>query len=388
MGEHMLALAGQLLAAYPILFVCPPTAKGQWVLERARQLGCQVLALEVRGDPAAAAVLRKQLRARGVQVFHCHAGIGWEGHAGVYAARAAGVPVVVRSEHLPYLLTDPHECQAYREVVQVVDRVICVSREVYNTHAAAGVPPEKLHVVRNGIVARTPTPDRVGVRARFGLAPEAKIVLTVARMTDQKGHAYLLAAVPTILAEVPEAHFIWVGDGPLEGALRQQMEQLGVAPSHLIFAGRRSDVPDLLAACDLFVLPSVYEGLPLVVLEALANGAPVVGTRVCGTSEAIEDGITGRLVPARDSAALAAAVVEALTQPALVERWRRAGRARIAGEFHVRRMAGEVVAIYEALAGRETDVPGQPGYRSIGGQHGQGADWFYWRGWDSRPACQ
>lgn len=86
-GEHMLALAGQLLAAYPILFVCPPTAKRQWVLERARQLGCQVLALEVRGDPAAAAVLRKQLRVRGVQVFHCHAGIGGEGHAGVYAAR-------------------------------------------------------------------------------------------------------------------------------------------------------------------------------------------------------------------------------------------------------------------------------------------------------------
>jgi glycosyltransferase involved in cell wall biosynthesis len=300
--------------------------------------------------------------------------------------------VVVRSEHLPYLLTDSAERLAYRQALQFVDRVVCVSQEVYNTHLAAGVPAEKLSVVRNGISVPTPVPDRAGVRARLGLMPEAKVVLTVARMTEQKGHTYLLAAVPAILASVPEAHFVWVGDGPLAGALHAQMEGLGIAPPRVIFAGRRSDVPDLLAACDVFVLPSLYEGLPLVVLEALANGALVVGTRVCGTSEAIEDGVTGRLVPARESGALAAAVIEALTQEARVARWRRAGRARIAGAFSARRMAAEVAAIYEALAAGPAAGPGaiagEAGTIHSGGQHGQGADWLYRRGGDRQPARQ
>ncbi len=352
-GEHMLALASNLLYAYPVTLVCPPTPKGQSVLNRAAAIGCKTLALEVRGDPAAQQTLGEWLQTWDVSIFHCHAGIGWEGHQGVYAARTSGVPVVIRTEHLPYLLTDPQERQAYAEVVKQVDQVICVSQEAYNSYIAAGVPTKKLQMIRNGICIPDPQRDPVGVRAQFGLPPEAKILLTVARMTEQKGHAYLVDAMPALLAQTPEAYFVWVGEGPLEAALHQQIADKGIDPSHIIFAGWRDDVPELLAAADLFVLPSLFEGLPLVVLEAMAIGTPVVATQVCGTSEAIDDGVTGRLVPARDSAALAAAINEALTQPELAERWSVAGRKAIDQHFNAIRMVGELTTVYETLHARQ-----------------------------------
>src|SRR5438874_1365932 len=108
-GVHMLTLAGELRERYGVSFVCPPTPSGAPVLARAAEMGLETLALDLSPDAGAGGVLCAWLVARGVEVFHCHAGIGWEGHAGVYAARQAGVPVVVRTEHLPYLLTNPQE---------------------------------------------------------------------------------------------------------------------------------------------------------------------------------------------------------------------------------------------------------------------------------------
>lgn len=348
-GEHMLALASNLIYAYPVSFICPPTAKGQSILARAAAIGCKTLPLEVRDDPIAQQTLGQWLRKLNVEIFHCHAGIGWEGHQGVYSARASGVPVIVRTEHLPYLLTNPQERLAHREMLEAVDQVICVSQEAYNSYIEADIPAQKLKMIRNGIYPPNPQRDPLGVRAQFGLSPEARIILTVARLTEQKGHHYLIQAMPSILAQEPDAYFLWVGEGPLEVELHQQIQALGIDPTHIIFAGWRNDVPELLAAADLFVLPSLFEGLPLVVLEAMATGTPVVATQVCGTSEAIEDGVNGRLVPARDGKALAAAIHEALTQPDMVDRWIKAGHKCIDETFNVIRMVGELVTIYEGL---------------------------------------
>ena len=110
---------------------------------------------------------------------------------------------------------------------------------------------------------------------------------------------------------------------------------------------------DLMAAADLVVLPSLFEGLPLVVLEAMAAGLPVVGTRVCGTTEAVCDGMTGRLVEAQDAAALADAVLEVLERPELAARWGDARRRRFEREFQPARMARETAAVYEELLGAQ-----------------------------------
>jgi glycosyltransferase involved in cell wall biosynthesis len=139
-----------------------------------------------------------------------------------------------------------------------------------------------------------------------------------------------------------------VGEGAEEDALRQQLAALGV-DRHVTFTGQRSDVPALLAAADVFVLPSLYEGLPLVALEAMAVGRPIVGTRVCGTDEVVADGVTGRLVEARDAAALATALLEVLLQPDLRARWGDAGRRRFAEQFTAARMARQMADVYEEV---------------------------------------
>jgi glycosyltransferase involved in cell wall biosynthesis len=346
LGEHMLTLAIDLQASYDLSFACPATSHGRPLLDRATQMGLPTLALAPDGQ--AGPELGRWLRRRRVQVFHGHAGIGWEGHGGIYAAREAGVPVVIRTEHLPYLITKPHERAGHRRLMQRVDRLICVSEHARVTFVKSGVPPEQLRVVRNGIHPRPARADRDGVRARLGLPSEAQLVLAVGRLTEQKGHRYLVEAAPRVIEQEPRAHLLVVGQGELADELRELVRVLGLEGSvHLV--GQRPDVPELLAASDLFVLPSLFEGLPLVALEAMAAGRPVVGTRGCGTAEAVADGVTGRLVPPRDSAALATAILEALEQPGLAARWGVAGRMRLEREFRAERMARETASVYEEV---------------------------------------
>jgi len=356
-GRHMLTLAAHLRDDYRISCVCPPTPAGRRLLDHAAALGLDTLALAVRDKGPAMPQLREWLRARRFALFHGHAGIGWEGQVGVYAARAAGVPVVVRTEHLPYLLTAPEQRTDHRLVLRQIDRLICVSEAVRASFRAAGVAEHQLRTVRNGIDPPPPiATDQRALRAGLGLPPSARLILTVGRLTAQKGYHVLAGAVPAVAARHPDAHFVWVGGGPLEGELRARVRDAGLADRvHLV--GQRADIPALMAAAALFVLPSRFEGLPLVVLEAMAAGLPVVGTRVCGTTEAIVDGVTGRLVEAGDAADLAAALLETLAQPERAARWGRAGKRRVAQEFGAARMAAETAAIYEGLLDRRASEP-------------------------------
>ena len=134
--------------------------------------------------------------------------------------------------------------------------------------------------------------------------------------------------------------------------------ELGIA-GLVVFAGRRDDVPKLLAGCDLFVLPSLFEGMPLSLLEAMAAGKAVVATRVDGTAEVVDDGRTGVLVPPADSGALGSAMVALLTDDDRRLRMGRKGRERAAAEFDHRNMIGQYASLYETLlqdSGRDTDA--------------------------------
>jgi len=352
LGQHMLTLAAELVPQHRLLFVCPSTARGRQLLEQAESLGCATLALDPHDEEQSYDALAVTLQRLDVTLFHCHAGIGWEGHRGVQIAHRQGVPAIIRTEHLPYLLTDPRQQAAYRDQLACVDQVICVSAEALSSYVRAGVPRSKLTLIRNGIRPPEVVAQRAAVCAEFALPPDAHLIFTAARFTEQKGHRHLLAALPDVVAQCPRAYFLWAGEGPLEQELRQRRQALGKQRQHLLLPGWREDAHRLLAAADLFVLPSLFEGLPLVVLEAMALGVPVIGTAVCGTAETVVDGLSGRLVPPGDSAALAAAICEGLTQPGLAAGWSAAGRARYQELFSAERMGCETAALYEAIATR------------------------------------
>ncbi len=340
MGEHMLLLARRLRGRYDVSFLCRASSS----LFDEAQRNC----FAVWDMPPEYEALRRTVADLQPHIFHCHAGIGWEGHTGVRAAREAGIEAVLRTEHLPYLLTEPAQRDEYRRLFDMLDGLICVSHGARRSFERAELPAEKLNVVQNGIEPCSAAPKREELLTELGLSNGALLALTVGRMAEQKAHTYLLEAMPPLLESRPEAHLLLVGTGPLEEELQGQAERLGLG-GHVHFLGRRSDVPRLMAACDLFVLPSLFEGLPLVALEAMSLGRPVVGTKVCGTEEAVRDGVTGRLVEPRNSRRLAEAMAEALGDPELRRRWGRAGQERVRTQFSAERMARETAAIYENM---------------------------------------
>jgi len=285
---------------------------------------------------------------------------------GLRTAHQAQVPVRVVTEHLPYLLSHPGQVAEHRETTQLAHRVITVSEGSRRTFLARGYPEEQFVCIHNGIEPPAPRPPEEArqVRQALGIAPEAPLLLTVARLTGQKGHDVLLAAAPHILARYPEAHFAWVGEGPQQHALAARATAAGVSEA-VHFLGHRDDVAALMGAADLFVLPSRFEGHPLAVLEALALGLPVAGSRVCGLDEAVIDGETGLLVEPDRPADLAAAVLELLAQPDLRQRMGQAGRRLVAERFNARLMARTTMALYEQLLEqcghqRSATSPGEP----------------------------
>jgi len=356
MGEQMLALASELCKQYEVTFICPDAPHTSHLLQRASALPITVLPLEVHGQARQPwEQLRDYIRTHHVDIFHSHAGIGWEGHDGIFAAYFGRAPIIVRTEHLPYLITDWDQRARHRDLLQHIARLICVSNGAYTSFINAGIEPDCLRIVRNGIVPPTGTMNnstsnaqRARTRSALNLPHGAKIALTVGRLTEQKGHRVLLDAIPAVLAEAPNMHFVWVGDGPLAEALRWEIEARDLT-SQVHLLGHRADIADLLAAADLFVLPSLFEGLPLVVLEAMAVGVPVIATNIPGTDEVIEDGVSGRLVAPADATALAEALLETVRQPTVVQRWTTAARARFTQQFTASRMAQEVSAIYQEL---------------------------------------
>lgn len=351
-GEHMLTLAAGLRdRGCQVTLACAPAETTGLLLSRAEALGVEAAALDLVRHDGGRAPLADWLATRRFDVLHVHAGIGWEGLPAAGVGRTAGARVVVRTEHLPYLLTDPRERAAHAAMLPHLDRLVCVSEAARASFADAGVGPDLLAVVRNGIEPRRARHDRASVRGALGLEARDRVVLTVARLAEQKDHRTLLAAVPSVLAGEPDVRFLWVGAGPLGQVLREAIgrERLD---GRILLLGQRDDVPDLLAAADVFALPSRFEGLPLAVLEAMAAGLPVVAARAPGTAEVVEHGRTGFLVEPGDPEGLAGALALVLADPDQAAAFGAAGSARVAAEFGAARMAEETFSLYRELLAR------------------------------------
>lgn len=298
--------------------------------------------------------LVREVRAERAAVFHAHLNNPLACKDGLIAAALARVPAVIATAQLFVNLPLGRFIYAQqRMVAAIIDRYIAVSREVGTQLGKTfRIPAAKISIVHNGILL--PPYDnapKTALRTSLTGSKGQPIVLTVARLAEQKGHRYLLKAAVL----VPEAIFVLAGDGPERASLEAQTRELGLN-GRVLFLGYRHDVSDLLASCDLFVLPSLFEGLPLSILEAMAANKPVVASAVGGNDEAIVHGETGLLVPPANPTALAAAIHTVLSNSDLARRLAATGKARVYEHFSAEAMVERTVHIYDQILGSREET--------------------------------
>jgi len=226
-----------------------------------------------------------------------------------------------------------------------------VSEGIKNEMLTYGVPEEKIRVIDNGIdltrFRDTISPETV--KEEFRLKKEVTIIGTIGNLGDEKGHVYLLRAARNIVKYVKSVKFLFIGDGPLRGDLENEATQLGIG-DHIIFTGFRTDIPNLLSIMDIFVLPSVKEGLPMVLLEAMAAKKPVIATRVGAIPRVVDNG-NGILVEPRDAEGLEKAIVSLLTNEEKRRKYASAGFETVRTQFSSERMSSEYFDLYRELLG-------------------------------------
>ena len=293
------------------------------------------------------------LRREKFDVVHTHD--LWSNLLGVPAARLAGVRVIVSSRrdlaHLDWYLGRRRVW--LRRIQNLSGAVVANATSIRDSLISDdGFAVDKVRVIHNGVDIEKFSAGRDGRGHMFPGASDGKLIVLVGNMhTDVKGHPWLIASAPAVVREFPSARFVIVGDGEQRPSFEQQVAELGLERNFL-FLGRRADIPEILACCDIAVLPSRAEGLPNAVLEYMAAGLPTVVSRVGGNAELIEDGVTGLLVPPEDSAALSAALLKLLHDPGLARRIAQSGHEFTVRNFSFERLVHEVDALYTELLRR------------------------------------
>jgi glycosyltransferase involved in cell wall biosynthesis len=318
------------------------------LVEALERAGISVTCLGARGvrDIGALFQLRRELKRFGpklVQTFLFHANI-----LGRLAAAWAGVPhcvsgirVAEKRSRWPLYLD--------RATNRFVETNVCVSRAVAEfSSSAGGLSRSKLVVIPNGVDVATFADAPPVDRAEVGIPADARIILAVGRLDPQKGLEFLIESAASLVTRFPDVHFLLVGGGSLRGQLVRQLADLRLQ-SRVHFCGWRPDIPSVMKlACGL-ALPSLWEGMPNVVLEAMAAGLPVVASDVEGVAELVVPGETGFLVPSKSVEDLTNALSKLLSDPERARRMGQAGQRRVASEFSWDRMAAAYAELYEKL---------------------------------------
>ncbi len=302
--------------------------------------------------------LAAYLRREKFDVVHTHD--LWSNLMGVTAARLAGVPVIVSSRRdLAHFDWYQGKRRGWLRRIQNLSGVVLANATPIRDALISddGFAPEKLRVIHNGVDTEKFQRAKRDRSRLFPNAENGKLVVLVGNMhSDVKGHPWLIAGAPAVVREFPDVRFVFAGDGELRPQFEVQAARLGLADKFM-FLGRRSDIPEILASCDVAVLPSRAEGLPNAVLEYMAAGLPTIASRVGGNAELVQDGLTGLLVPSEDADALAGALLQLLRDPELARQIGSAGQRFAIENFSFERLIREVDELYTELLDRTKHKP-------------------------------
>ncbi len=338
--QVFLLMDGLVQRGHRNLLVCPP---GSGAAAEAARRGIATRAVPMRGalDVAAVWRLTHHLRAAGVDLVHLHTGrAAW---LGGLALLRAGLPAIVTRR------MDRPIGRGWRTrlvYTRVARRVAAIAPGIVEQLVAGGVPRRHVVLIPSAVdPARiAPRQGRAATRAGLGAAPADVVLLAAAALVHRKGLDVLLDALTALAARGQRPPLWLAGDGPAREPLQAQASARGLA-AQVRFLGARDDIGDLLAACDVFVLPARAEGLGVAALEAMAAARPLVVSEVGGLADAVEDGRQGLLVPPGDPIPLAAALESLLLDPARRAALGAAGPARVAARYS----ADAMVDAYERL---------------------------------------
>jgi glycosyltransferase involved in cell wall biosynthesis len=304
------------------------------LIEVARERGADIreipwLVREISpvNDIRAVAALVRLIRKERPDIVHTHTSKA--GIVGRVAARIARVPVVIHEPH-------GHVFHGYygkfktalfisleRRFARYANRIVMLTTHEQADHVELRIAPtDKFVKIHSGIDFDAMFRDGAGrgaLRKTLGIGDDDKVIGTLGRLVEVKGQIHLINAMPAIISQIPNAHLVLIGSGPLHDALESRAAEIGVN-ANVHFAGYRADVAACLKDVDVFVLPSLNEGMGRVLVEAMAMRLPCVASNVCGILDLIQDGRNGRLVPPANSEAIAAAVTEILRDPDLAQR--------------------------------------------------------------------
>lgn len=295
-------------------------------------------------------------------IIHTHSSKA--GILGRWAAKLAGAPIIVHTVHgwghtdRQHPLVRHFYIGLEKLTLPITDCLITVSPRDIEKGLRDGIGrPEDYVVIRSGIeLDRFGCPQRSAesVRAELGVPSGAPVVGTVTRLSPQKAPLDFVQAMGLAAQHRPDAYFVMVGDGPLRRQVEALASQLGLC-GRLILTGLRRDVPELMNAFDIFVLSSLWEGLPRVLPQAMAFGLPIVATAIDGNAEAVQDGVNGLLAPPGKPAALGQSVLNLLENPQLARQMGEAGRKWVE-EFGAKRMVDQIADLYEQLLVKKTEL--------------------------------
>lgn len=306
--------------------------------------------------------LYRLMRTERFDIAHMHTPIA--AVVGRLAARLAGVPLVIYTAHGFYFHDRmPRRMKApivwlEKLLGRITDMLMTQSQEDAATAVAERIcPDQRVQWIGNGVDVSRFQVGSNGYRGKLGISERDRVVGFVGRMVGEKGIVELVEAMQLVAQRIPDARLMLVGDTfdddrdrKFKDTLRQRIASNGLA-SKVIFTGFVDEVPEVMAAMDVYVLPSHREGMPRTVIEAMASGKPVVATNIRGCREEVVDGVTGLLVPVNDPESLARAIIKILSNPTMARQMGEAGRKRAVELFDEKLVIDRQIEIYHRLVG-------------------------------------